>query len=418
MGHAPRPAHQHRENTLNMSGKDKKYHPQTQVTHGGRRKEWTHGIVNPPVYRASTCLFENMAERAERSKNPSAHHLFYGRKGTPTQWALAEALSELEGGEGCVLYPSGIAAVTGAILSVVKAGDHILITDSAYDPTRSFANSMLKDMNIEVTYYDPLIGAGIQDLIKDNTTAVLLESPGSLTFEVQDIPAIAEAAHDVGACVLLDNTWATPLLIDAFALGVDISIHAATKYIVGHSDVMIGAAIANKKYFRRLQRRAHTMGQTVSPDDAYLTLRGLRTLDVRLRQHEASALTIAKWLEGHDEVATILHPAFESCPGHEIWKRDFKGSSGLFSFVLKRGEYDDTAHFVDDLALFGMGFSWGGFESLALPSEPAHSRSAVKWEAEGPLVRLHIGLENTDDLITDLKAGLDRYGAWLDSKGA
>ena len=386
---------------------------ETTLVTTGRRKEWTHGIVNPPIYRASTCLFESYAEMRERIANPSGNKLFYGRKGTPTQWALAEALTDLEGGEGTMLYPSGIAAVTGAILGLVKSGDHILITDSAYEPTRSFANGFLKAMDVETTFYDPMIGADITSLFKDNTTVILTETPGSLTFEVQDLPAIIGAAKNIGAYVVTDNTWATPLLLNPLEMGADVSVHAVTKYIGGHSDIMLGSATANKRCFKKIQRTAFQLGQIVSPDDASLALRGLRTLSVRMKQHEENALKIAAWLQTHNEVEAVLHPAFETCPGHDVWARDFKGSCGLFSIVLKRGDYPDTAAIVDTMALFKMGFSWGGFESLILPSDPASCRSATPWNSAGPLLRLHIGLEDADDLIADLEAGLARYSAHL-----
>ena len=385
----------------------------TTLVTAGRKKEWTHGIVNPPVYRASTCLFDTYAEMRERVADPAGNKLFYGRKGTPTHWAFSDAMTELEGGAGTMLYPSGVAAVTGAILALVKAGDHVLITDSAYEPTRSFANGFLKQMGISTSYYDPKIGANIKNLLKENTTVVVTETPGSLTFEVQDLPAICEAARQHGAYVITDNTWATPLLLNPLEVGADISIHACTKYVGGHSDIMLGSATANDRTFKKLQRTAFQLGHTVSPDDAFLALRGLRTLGVRLKQHEENALKVAAWLQERPEVATILHPAFESCPGHDIWARDFAGSSGLFSIVLKEGSYADTAALVDDMKLFKMGFSWGGFESLILPSDPTTSRTAVKWEKTGPVIRLHIGLEDTDDLISDMAAGLARYSAHL-----
>lgn len=388
-------------------------HEDTKLITGGRRKEWTHGVVNPPVYRASTCLFETYAEFRERVADPSATHLFYGRKGTPTQWALQEALTDLEGGEGTMLFPSGIAAVTTAILALVKSGDHVLITDSAYEPTRSFANGLLKTMNIETEFYDPLIGGDIAALMRDNTKVIVTESPGSLTFEVQDIPAIVAAAKAKKAFVITDNTWATPLLFKPLEHGVDVSVEACTKYIAGHSDAMIGSATANKRAWNKLRRTAYQLGHIVSPDDAFLTSRGLRTLGIRMKAHQENALIIASWLKERPEVACVLHPAFEECPGHEIWARDFNGSSGLFSIVLKGGDYPDTAAMVDGMRLFKMGFSWGGFESLILPSDPSASRTATKWHAQGPLLRLHIGLEDTDDLIADLKAGLERYSAHL-----
>ncbi|TNE63096.1 MAG: cystathionine beta-lyase [Alphaproteobacteria bacterium] len=381
----------------------------TRLVTGGRRKEWTSGIVNPPVYRASTCLFDSYADLRKRCEDPTAKHLFYARKGTPTQWALDEAITELEGGAGTMLYPSGIAAVTGAMLALVKTGDHILITDSAYEPTRAFADGLLKAMGVETTYYDPMIGAGIESLFRDNTSLVVCETPGSLTFEVQDLPAIIAAAKTRDIYVMVDNTWATPLLLKPLELGADVSVHACTKYIGGHSDVMLGSATANDRTFKKLQKTAFQLGQTAAPDDAFLGLRGLRTLSVRLKQHEKNALVVARWLESRPEVARVLHPAFPSCPGHEIWKRDFAGSSGLFSIILKGGDYPDTAALVDERKYFKMGFSWGGFESLILPSDPRFCRTAVKWDAEGPVIRIHIGLEDTDDLIADLSEGLDRY---------
>ncbi|WP_262691334.1 cystathionine beta-lyase [Kordiimonas aestuarii] len=390
----------------------------TRLITSGRRKEWSHGVVNPPVYRASTCLFETYAELRERCADPSAKQLFYGRKGTPTQWALEEAITELEVGAGTMLYPSGVAAITGAILSLVRTGDHILITDSAYEPTRTFANGLLRQMGVEAEYYDPLIGDEIKTLFRDNTRLVMAESPGSLTFEVQDLPAIIETAKENNIFVVVDNTWATPLLLKPLDMGADISIHAVTKYIGGHSDIMLGSATANERTFRSLQRTAYQLGQTCSPDDAFLASRGIRTLGVRLKVHEENALKIAAWLKGRPEVAKVLHPAFEDCPGHELWERDFAGSSGLFSIILKGGDYPDTAALVDEMTLFKMGFSWGGYESLILPSDPRDSRSVTKWEAEGPVVRLHIGLEDTDDLISELEAGLERYAAHINKQAA
>jgi cystathionine beta-lyase len=381
----------------------------TKLVTAGRRKEWTHGIVNPPVYRASTCIFETYAEMRERVADPTARHLFYGRKGTPTQWALEDAITELEAGEGTMLFPSGMSAVTGALLALVKTGDHILISDSIYEPTRTFANGILKTMGIETSYYSPMAGAAISELMRENTSVVVAEAPGSLTFEVQDLPAIIAAAKAGGAKVIVDNTWATPLLLNPLDMGADISVHAITKYIGGHSDVMMGSATANKASFKKLQRTAYQLGQVVSADDASLALRGLRTLGVRLKQHEESALKVAAWLKDHPMVDTLLHPAFESCPGHAYWERDFAGSSGLFSFILKGGDYPDTAALVDEMQLFKMGFSWGGYESLILPSDPRACRSVETWEAAGPVIRLHIGLEDVDDLIAELSAGLERY---------
>ncbi len=391
--------------------KHKDHKINTQLITGGRRKEWTHGVVNPPVYHASTCIFETYQEMQDRIADMSGHNLFYGRKGTPTQWSLQETICDLEGDNaaGTMLYPSGLSAISGAVMSVVKAGDHILITDSAYEPTRALANGILARMGVETTYYDPMIGAAIKDLMQNNTSLILVEAPGSLTFEVQDIPAIAAVAHGAGTVVIMDNTWGTPLMCKGLDIGADIVVHAGTKYMVGHSDAMMGAATANKACFPALQNTAFTLGFTLGPDDAYLTSRGMRTMGLRLKQHESSALTIAKWLANHPAVDHVLHPALPNCPGHEIWKRDFSGSTGLFSFVLKQGDYPDTAALVDDLVLYKMGFSWGGYESLILPSDPSRCRSVTQWQAPGPLIRIHIGLEDVDDLKADLNAGLNRY---------
>ncbi len=382
---------------------------ETILATAGRKKEWTNGIVNPPIYRASTILFDTYAALKNGIKNAKEMKLFYGRKGTPTHWALREAMCELEGGFGAMLYPSGLSAISSTILSLVKSGDHILITDSAYEPTRDFAKGILRNMGVETTFYDPMTGADIADLIQENTTVVLVEAPGSLTFEVQDIPAIAAEAHKANAYVIMDNTWATPLLYRAFDHDVDISIHAATKYLCGHSDVMMGIAVANELAWPKLQKAAFQMGITVSPDDAALVLRGIRTLGVRLKSHEENALLVAAWLKEQPMVERVLHPAFEDCPGHDIWQRDFLGSSGLFAFTLKKGTYEDSAALVDNMAHFKMGFSWGGYESLILPSDPNRVRSATKFISGGPLLRLHIGLESPEDLIADLAAGLERY---------
>lgn len=384
--------------------------PATQAVTSGRRKEWTEAVVNPPVWRASTHLYDSVADlRAGLSSNADGQ-FFYGRRGSPTQWSLADALTEMEpGAAGTMLYPSGVAAISCAMLAVVKPGDEVLLTDSSYDPSRSYADAFLKRMGITARYYDPLIGADISSHFTDKTKAILLESPGSLTFEVQDVPAICSAAKEAGITTLLDNTWATSRFFPALDKGVDISIVAATKYIVGHSDVMMGAATTHDKYWTRLRRTAQRLGQVVSPDDAYLAARGLRTLEVRLKQHEQSALTIAHWLKERDEVGRVLHPALPDCPGHEIWKRDFDGASGLFSFQLIDGAEKSRAAFIDSLALFGIGYSWGGFESLALPVDPDKYRTATEWTMKGALVRLHVGLEDPDDLIADLAKAFEHY---------
>ena len=384
----------------------------TRVVTAGRRKEWTQGIVNTPVWRASTILYDSVADLREAGGRDTHHRLFYGRKGTPTQWSLADALTELEpGAEGTFLYPSGVAAIAAALLSVLSPGDELLLPDSAYDPTRAMGMGLLKRMGITTRFYDPMIGAGIAEVITDATRAILLESPGSLTFEVQDIPAIVAVAKARGITTLLDNTWATPLFFPAIAHGVDLTILACTKYIVGHSDVMLGSVTAAPGHFARLRDTSFQLGQIASPDDSWLASRGLRTMAIRLKQHQASALEIAHWLEQQPEVATVLHPALPSCPGHAHFLRDFKGSSGLFSFVLNGGGESDRARLIDGLEHFGIGYSWGGFESLALPVDPQRHRSVTRRADAGPLVRLQIGLEDPADLIADLAAGLARFSA-------
>jgi len=384
----------------------------TRIVQAGRRDEWTQGVVNPPVWRASTILYDSVAELRARGAADTHHKLFYGRRGTPTQWSLAEALTELEpGAEATLLYPSGVAGVASALLAVLEPGDELLLVDSAYDPTRGLASGLLKRFGIKTTFYDPLIGAGIAELCTERTKAIFMESPGSLTFEVQDIPAIVGVAKARGITTLLDNTWATPLLLPAIQLGVDYSILACTKYIVGHSDVMLGSVTAAQDQYQRLRATTYQLGQTASPDDAWLGARGLRTMAVRLDQHGRSALKIAEWLEDRPEVARVLHPALPDCPGHETFARDFRGASGLFSFVLNGGGEAARSALIDGLRHFGIGYSWGGYESLAIPVDPQHHRSATKWEAEGPLVRLQIGLEDCEDLIADLEAGLARFAA-------
>jgi cystathionine beta-lyase len=382
----------------------------TKLVQGGRRKEWTAGIVNPPVWRASTILFDTVADL--RAGAPEDGKLFYGRQGTPTQWSLAEALTELEpGAAGTRLFPSGLAAVTVALMAVLKPGDELLMVDTTYGPTRSLCDALLARYGIGTRYYDPLIGTGIADIIGGKTRAIFLESPGSLSFEVQDVPGICAVARERGIVTLLDNTWATPLLFPALAAGVDLTILACTKYVVGHSDVMLGSVTSTAEYWPALQETTRTMGQHVGPDDCYLAARGLRTLGVRLRQHEANALKVAEWLKEQPQVAKVLHPAFAECPGHQFWMRDFHGSSGLFSFVLRGGAERERARFVDGLKHFGIGYSWGGFESLALPVDPQRVRSVTDRKEEGPMVRLHIGLEDPEDLIADLAAGLAAYGS-------
>ena len=384
----------------------------TRVVQAGRRPEWTGGIVNPPVWRASTILYDSIADLRANAGRDTHHRLYYGRRGTPTQWSLADALTSLEpGAEATFLYPSGVAAIAAALLSVLSPGDELLLVDSAYDPTRGQAMQLLKRFGITTRFYDPLIGAGIADLIGPATKAIFLESPGSLTFEVQDVPAIVAVAKRHGLTTLLDNTWATPLFFPAIEKGIDLTILAATKYVVGHSDVMLGSVTAAPGHFGRLRDMSHVLGQVASPDDSWLGSRGLRTMAVRLEQHQKSALAIARWLETRPEVAQVLHPALPSCPGHDHWVRDFKGSSGLFSFVLAGGDEAARAALIDTLDLFGIGYSWGGFESLAIPADPARIRTAAPRDYAGPLVRLQIGLEDPDDLIDDLYRGLAAFRA-------
>ncbi len=382
----------------------------TRLTHAGRGPGFSEGVVNPPVWRASTILFETLADLDAAIAAPDKG-LYYGRRGTPTQWALEDALTGLEpGAAGTKLFPSGVAAITTALLAVVKAGDHVLITDSAYEPTRLFADQILKRFGVTTGYFDPNIAAGIADLIQPNTSAIMLESPGSLSFEIQDVPAITAAARARGVVTMLDNTWATPLRLQPLALGCDISLQALTKYIGGHSDLMMGSATANAALWPRLRAATYRLGHTVSADDSALALRGLRTLSLRLDRQEASALAIARWLETHPAIDRVWHPALRSHPGHALWQRDFSGSTGLFSFVLKRGSRRHTAALIDGLAHFGIGFSWGGYESLALPVELDGIRSLPQTPLPGPIIRLSIGLEDPADLIPDLTAGLARYG--------
>ena len=389
--------------------KDNNDLPATRIVNAGRRKEWTQGVVNTPVWRASTILYDNVADMRERNRD-THHRLYYGRRGTPTQWSLADALTELEpGAEGTFLYCSGVAAVTAALLSVLAPGDELLLVDSAYDPTTAFAAGFLKTFGITTRHYDPLIGAGIAGLIGEHTKAILLESPGSLTFEVQDIPAIVAVAKARGVVTILDNTWATPLLFPAIEKGIDLTVLACTKYVVGHSDVMLGSVTAAPGFFNRLRNLSHQLGQVASPDDCWLGARGLRTMAVRLKQHEASALEIAKWLAGRGEVATVLHPALPSCPGHEHFVRDFKGSSGLFSFSLTGAGEAERAMFIDALRLFGIGYSWGGFESLVVTADPKRKLGVP--DHGGALVRLQIGLEDVTDLIADLDQAFAAYRA-------
>ncbi len=390
---------------MTKGGKD------TILSRAGRHPKENFGIVNPPVYHASTVTFPTMAALEEATGRP-LEGVYYGRFGTPTSRAFEEAVAALEGGDKSIALPSGLAAITCALLSFLKTGDHILITDSAYFPTRKFCDGTLKDFGVETTYYDPMIANAIGDLMRPETKVVFAESPGSLSFEVQDIPAIANAAHDGGAMLIMDNTWGAGLYFDAFAHGVDVSLQAATKYIVGHSDAMLGTITTRSDLYERIKWKAVELGFSVGPDDCYLGLRGLRTLSTRLQRHGETAMKLAEFLIHREEVASILHPAFPSCPGHDIWQRDFTGATGLFSVVLRKGvSKAAVAAMLDGLELFAMGYSWGGFESLILPIYPAAVRTATEWSEPGPAIRIHAGLEDADDLIADLEAGFGRLSS-------
>jgi len=375
----------------------------TRIAHAGHDPKSYHGFVNPPVVHASTVLYESVQAMEEGRARYT-----YGRRGTPTTEALETALTDIEGAAGTQLAPSGLGAVTLTLLAALSAGDHLLMTDSAYHPTRHFCDTMLARLGVETTYYDPTIGARIAGLLRSNTRLVFTEAPGSLTFEMQDIPAIVDAANRAGAMVAMDNTWASPVFFRPIEHGVDFSIQAGTKYIVGHSDAMFGTVAASARAWPLLRDARGALGLSVGPDDVYLAMRGLRTLPVRLARHQTSALRVAEWLAGRPEVARVLHPALPSHPGHAIWKRDFSGSSGLFAIVLRPGPIEKVRAALDGLELFGLGYSWGGFESLAILADPRRSRTAVPWTETGHLVRLHIGLEDPEDLIADLEAGLAR----------
>ncbi|MBK8771600.1 MAG: cystathionine beta-lyase [Rhizobiales bacterium] len=377
--------------------------PQTRLVTASREYA-EHGMVNPAVYRASTITFPDVATLHNRNQP-----YLYGRRGTPTSRAFETAVAELEGGHNSKATPSGLAAVSSALMAFLGSGDHLLMVDTVYHPARLFCDSVLKRMGVETTYYDPAIGKGISSLIRSNTRVVYCESPGSQTMDVQDVPAIADAAHRAGAIAMMDNTWSGGHYFKAFAMGCDVSIQAATKYLVGHSDAMLGTVTCSAATWERFRDYYETVGLFAGPDDMYLALRGLRTLDVRLERHMRSALTVAEWLRGRPEVETVLYPALSNAPGHSLWKRDFTGASGLFSVVLKPASPKAVASMLDNMQLFSMGYSWGGFESLIVPFTP--HRTATTWQSEGPCMRLHIGLEHTDDLIADLTDGFARLKA-------
>ncbi len=381
---------------------------ETHLLHAGRNPSENFGIVNPPVYHASTVTFPTVKDLNEAGKNPT-EGVYYGRMGTPTSQALETAVAALEGADRAIAVQSGLAAITGALLSFVQSGDHILVTDSAYFPTKKFCNTVLKNFGVEVTYFDPLIGRAIEGLIRENTKVVFTESPGSLTFEVQDIPALAEVAHKHDCIVMIDNTWAAGYFFDAFKHGCDISIQAATKYIGGHSDVMLGTIALREELYKKVKTHVYGLGYCAAPDDCYLAQRGIRTLPARLKIHESNGLKMAAWLKERPEVSKVLHPAFADCPGHDIWKRDFTGASGLFSVVLDEKYSTEAVNaMLDGLKLFPMGYSWGGYESLIIPFNPQGAREATTWPQTGPCLRIHAGQESIDDLLADLAEGFER----------
>ena len=383
--------------------------PDTVLTHAGRHPHDFFGVVNTPVFHASTILSRTVAERlAPKGPRDPA----YGRRGTPTMFTLEDAVAEIEGAAGAVICPSGMAAVALGYSSMLSAGDHVLVADCVYAPARRYATEALPRHGIGATFFDPAIGAGIAELMRPETKLVYLEAPGSQTFEMQDVPAIAEVAHARGARVAIDNTWATPLFFKPFDHGADLSIHAATKYIVGHSDAMLGVVTCRDAESLEAVRAWWNMtGLCAGPDDIYLGTRGIRTMSVRLARHQENAMRVATWLQGRAEVERVLYPALPDDPGHEIWKRDFTGASGLFGLLLNPASAEAVAAMLDGLELFGMGSSWGGFESLIVPSDPTAWRTATVWNPAGPLLRLHIGLEDPDDLIADLDAGFARLRA-------
>lgn len=389
-------------------------HLDTALVNAGRSKKYTQGSVNSVIQRASSLVFDTVEAKKHATRNRANGELFYGRRGTLTHFSLQEAMCELEGGAGCALFPCGAAAVANTILAFVEQGDHVLMTNTAYEPSQDFCTKILAKLGVTTSWFDPLIGADIARLVRPETRVVFLESPGSITMEVHDVPAIVAAVRQVApeAIIMIDNTWAAGILFKALDFGIDISIQAGTKYLIGHSDAMVGTAVANARCWPQLRENAYLMGQMLDADTAYMTSRGLRTLGVRLRQHHESSLRIAEWLAQHPQVARINHPALPGSKGHEFWKRDFTGSSGLFSFVLSKRLNDaELAEYLDNFSLFSMAYSWGGFESLILANQPeqiAHIRPDAEVDFSGTLIRLHIGLENVDDLQADLAAGFAR----------
>lgn len=393
-----------------QTNKHRRLKDSTIIAHSGRDPESHSGAVNPPVYHASTITFPSV-DAMNKARQDRFNNITYGRISTPTSLALEEAVAELEGGYRSVTLPSGLAAIAAAITAFAKSGDHILMVDSVYGPARKFCDQFLTGYGVSTTYFDPHLTTEIEPLIQENTRLIYLESPGSQTFEVQDVPAISAVAHRHGLAVLMDNTWGTPCFFKSFEKGVDVSIHAATKYIGGHSDLMLGLVVTNEEHYRTVKSNAMLLGFCAGPDDCFLALRGLRTIEARLRMHQTHALEVANWLAGHPLVDQVLYPALPGAPGYELWKRDFLGACGLFSIVLKPCSEAAVAAMVDGLRFFGLGASWGGFESLVLPMHPEDFRSATRWESTGPVLRFHIGLEDPGDLIDDLESGFDRLQA-------
>ena len=384
----------------------------TIVTAAGRRPDDNHGIVNPPVYHASTITFPTLSDFQSRSNAPFSRPQ-YGRTGTPTQFAFEEAISALHGGHKTVSYPSGLAAIIGAATTFLENGDHMLMADTVYGPSRQrLAGTLLARAGVETTFFEPMIGAGIAELIRPETKVIFMESPGSLTFEMMDVPAVTAVARDKRVVTMIDNTWSSPFLCQPIKLGVDAVIEACTKYVVGHSDAMMGSVtLSNEEHFQQVKSMANTLGYHAAPDDCYLALRGLRTISVRLQRHQENALKVATWFQAQPEIERVMYPALPDDPGHGFWKRDHDGASGLFGVVFTDGDWNSAAALIDGLEHFGLGASWGGYESLVLPAHPEKIRTATEWPHETPCIRFHIGLEDPDDLIADLEAGLVRYNA-------
>lgn len=379
----------------------------TRLSRLGRMSEEHYGFINTPVYRGSTVLFKTLDDLEQGRARYT-----YGTAGTPTVESLESAWTSITGAAGTVLCPSGLGAVAMALMAVLKSGEHLLVPDSVYLPTRSFCANVLARFGIETTFYDPLLGSGLEPLVKPNTSVIFLESPGSQTFEIQDVPRVTEFAIRHGIKTILDNTWATPLFFPAHEHGCDLSVEAGTKYLGGHSDLLLGLVSARAEVWPELKKAHKSMAMLAGPEDCYLALRGMRTLHIRLQEAQARGLAMAHWLQAQPEVATLLHPAFPSCPGHEYWKRDFRGSTGVFSVVLRPGfSRQDLSRMLDHLSIFGMGYSWGGFESLIVPFDCRGYRTATRWDPAGLTLRLQVGLEDLEDLKADLRAGLDRLSA-------